>query len=306
MGITILENSNLPAVLRGSEPRSLALACWLGQAGFLLQLGDSRLAVDPYLSDSLAKKYGGTRFPHRRMMPPPIAPGDLTTLDAVLCTHAHTDHMDPETLVPLARANPHCCFIVPRSAAATALERGVPAGRMVAVDAGENGTLSGGVRWYALPSAHEQVETDARGLHRYLGYILEIDDLRIYHSGDCAPYPELAHHLRRHSVDMAILPVNGRDAQRSAAGIAGDFTFDEAVELCREAGIAALLPCHFGMFDFNTVDEAWLDDRIATTSNPPQCVRPRIGQAYQWRDSLCHARTAPTAPAHRQSQEAHL
>jgi hypothetical protein len=54
-------------------------------------------------------------------------------------------------------------------------------------------------------------------------------------------------------IHVAILPVNGRDAQRTAAGIPGNFTFDEAVELCRQAGIDSLLVCHFGIFDFNTV-----------------------------------------------------
>jgi L-ascorbate metabolism protein UlaG (beta-lactamase superfamily) len=141
--------------------------------------------------------------------------------------------------------------------------------------------LPGGIGWYALASAHEVLATDAAGQQRFLGYVIQFGGLRIYHSGDCVPYPGLAAELRRHAVHVAILPVNGRDAVRSAAGIPGNFTFDEAVELCRQAGIDSLLPCHFGMFDFNTVDEAWLDRRIAALAGPPQCVRPHIGAAYE-------------------------
>ena len=37
---------------------------WLGQAGFLIRWREFRLVIDPYLSDSLATKYRGTRFPH--------------------------------------------------------------------------------------------------------------------------------------------------------------------------------------------------------------------------------------------------
>jgi L-ascorbate metabolism protein UlaG (beta-lactamase superfamily) len=306
MPIAIHQSADLLDVLRKGEEIGPAAACWLGQAGFLLRLGTVRLVIDAYLSDSLAVKYRGARFPHVRMLPPPIAPDDLAPVDAVLCTHAHTDHMDPQTLGPLARANPGCRFLVPRSAVATAIERGVPPERMDTANAGESGILPGPVRWHAIASAHERVETDSSGLHRYLGYILEIDGLRIYHSGDCVPYPGLADELRRHAVELAILPVNGRDAQRTAAGVLGNFTFDEAVDLCREAGIGSLLACHFGMFDFNTVDEAWLDDRVAATTSPPQCVRPRVGQAYHVAGtrrvpSACTAQCPAAAP--RQSQE---
>ena len=281
MPIVVQENTSPRAVLGSATAPDPVIACWLGQAGFLLRWGDVRLAIDPYLSDSLAVKYRGTRFPHRRMMPLPIAPWDVKPLDAVFCTHSHSDHMDPDTLAPLAAANPACRIVVPRSARGTALERGVPAERLIAADAGESGTLSGGVCWYALASAHEQLATDAAGQQRFLGYVIEFGGLRIYHSGDCVPYPGLAAELRRRAVHVAILPVNGRDAQRTAAGIPGNFTFDEAVELCRQAGIDSLLVCHFGMFDFNTVDEAWLDERIAALARPPQCVRPCVASAYE-------------------------
>ena len=88
---------------------------WLGQAGFLIRAGGRTLLIDPYLSDSLAEKYRGTRFPHERMMPPPIAIGELPPVDCVLVTHQHTDHMDPQTLAPIAKAFPACRFIVPRA-----------------------------------------------------------------------------------------------------------------------------------------------------------------------------------------------
>jgi L-ascorbate metabolism protein UlaG (beta-lactamase superfamily) len=290
MPIVAQKNTSLPAVLGGAAARGPAIACWLGQAGFLLRWGDVRLAIDPYLSDSLAVKYRGTRFPHRRMMPSPIAPRDVKPLDAVFCTHSHTDHMDPDTLAPLAAVNPACRFVVPRSVRETAGERGIPAERLITADAGESGTLSGGIGWHALASAHEELATDAAGQQRFLGYVIECGKLRIYHSGDCVPYPGLAAELRRRAVHVAILPVNGRGPERSAAGIPGNFTFDEAVELCRQAGIASLLVCHFGMFDFNTVDEAWLDERIAALAGPPQCVRPNVVAAYALQASQAAAR----------------
>lgn len=268
-------------ILHESQDRPVPVLAWLGQAGVLLRYRADLLAIDPYLSDSLAVKYRGTRFPHIRMMPPPVVPGELMELNAVFCTHSHTDHMDPGTLSPLAQLNAGCRFVVPRSSRAIAEERGVPPERMITADAGESGTLAGGVRWHAIASAHEQLETDAAGRQMFLGYVIELEGLRIYHSGDCVPYPGLAAELGRHGIDVAILPVNGRDIQRSAAGVPGNFTFDEAVDLCHHAGIEAMLACHFGMFDFNTVSETWLDEQIAGLAGPPQCVRPDITAAYE-------------------------
>jgi L-ascorbate metabolism protein UlaG (beta-lactamase superfamily) len=267
-------------ILHASPDRPAPVLAWLGQAGVLVRYRAGLLAIDPYLSDSLAAKYRGARFPYVRMMPPPVAPEELTGLDAVFCTHPHTDHMDPGTLGPLAQVNPACRFVVPLSSRAIAEERGVPPERLVAADAGEAGT-AGPVRWHALASAHEQLRTDAAGRQMFLGYVIELEGLRIYHSGDCVPYPGLAAELGRHEVDVAILPVNGRDMQRSAAGIPGNFTFAEAVDLCRHAGIEAMLACHFGMFDFNTVGEEWLDGQIAALAGPPQCVRPDVTTVYE-------------------------
>jgi NAD(P)-dependent dehydrogenase (short-subunit alcohol dehydrogenase family) len=58
------------------------------------------------------------------------------------------------------------------------------------------------------------------------------------------------------AAEGAHVAVNGRDAARLAAGIVGNFTLEEAVGLAGELGFAAALGHHFGMFDFNTIDEA--------------------------------------------------
>jgi hypothetical protein len=56
-----------------------------------------------------------------------------------------------------------------------------------------------------------------------------------------------------------------------------------------------MLACHFGMFDFNTVDEAWLDRQMAAVVQPPQCVRPRISTAYALQPSPHPAKRRPEA-----------
>lgn len=115
---------------------------WLGQAGFVIESaphGSYRLLVDPYLSDSLARKYAGTRYTHRRMMAAPIPPGTKSTqLDLILCTHHHTDHMDPDTLRPLAAAFPDLRFVVPAASTEETCQRcGVGMNRLTPLDAGD-------------------------------------------------------------------------------------------------------------------------------------------------------------------------
>lgn len=270
-GVRALWAADLPA-------HAVALA-WLGQAGFALRIGTRRLLIDPYLSDSLAAKYHGQPFPHTRMMAAPIAPHELCDLDFVLCTHRHSDHMDPGTLPLLAAANPQCRFIVPAAEIEAATRAGIPRDRQLPVNAGQHLPLDPAIHLHVLAAAHEQLQTNERGEHHYLGFIFELPGLTLYHSGDCVVYAGLAEQLQSHAIDWALLPVNGRDEFRRSHGVPGNMNFSEAAQLCRDARIPALLPHHFGMFDFNTIPEADLRAAAALLPNP-QCLVPAIGLWY--------------------------
>lgn len=228
-------------------------AYWLGQAGFVLAHGGDRVVIDPYLSDYLARKYAGKELAHRRMAPAPIAPAELTGVSLILCTHRHSDHMDPETLPALAAANPGARMVVPLAERARALAMGLPERQLQPLDAGEQ-LDAGGVMVEAIPSAHEELTTDAEGQCVFLGYAVRLGGLTFYHSGDCVPYQGLVERIRRLDVDVALLPVNGRDAYRASRGVPGNFELREAVDLCAAAGVRVLVGHHYGMFEFNTVD----------------------------------------------------
>ncbi len=237
---------------------------WLGQAGFVITGGGHRLLIDPYLSDSLARKYRGSRYGHVRMMASPIAPEDIDRVDLVLCTHRHTDHMDPDTLQPLAARFPRLRFVVPAASIEEARKRcGVGDDRLLPVRAGRPVEPLPGLVVTPLPSAHESLQVDAEGRHEWLGYLVALGGVRLYHSGDCIPFPGLEDAVRRLAPDLALLPVNGRDGERSGNGVPGNFTLDEAVALCRRSGIPAMVAHHYGLFDFNTVPPAVIDARIA-------------------------------------------
>ncbi|MCB1357492.1 MAG: MBL fold metallo-hydrolase [Maritimibacter sp.] len=249
---------------------------WLGQAGFWIETGSFRILIDPYLSDSLAKKYAGKKNDHKRMMPPPMAVEALPRPDIVLVTHGHTDHMDPDTLGPLAQRFPELPFVVPASRADLARDRIGADARLVLVDAGDEIAPLAGLRLRVLPAAHEGLETDSRGRHLFLGYAIAADGVRLYHSGDCVPFEGLEELIARFAPDIALLPVNGRDARRLADGIPGNFTLAEAVSLARD--IPYLVPHHFGMFAFNTIDPREIDAAARGAGGRPRILRPAAGE----------------------------
>ncbi|MFI5368146.1 MAG: MBL fold metallo-hydrolase [Spirochaetia bacterium] len=262
-----------------AEPSAIALH-WLGQAGFAVRWKGRLFIIDPYLSDSLAIKYKGKELPHIRMMPAPVAPDELPRVDAVFCTHRHGDHMDPGTLPVLARANPGSRVIVPRAELDHAAAHGVSRDLLEGLAAGQSLQLPGGAEVEALASAHEELTVDRNGDHLHLGYILTLGALRLYHSGDCVPYEGLDQALRKRHIDLGLLPINGRSAYLRERGIAGNFTLEEAAQLCRAAGIPLLMCHHFGMFAFNTVDREDTARRIRGLDL--SCILPEVDKVYQF------------------------
>ena len=248
---------------------------WLGQAGFWIETGKHRVLIDPYLSDSLAMKYQGKKHRHIRMMPPPVTVDALPRPDIVLVTHAHTDHMDPDTLGPLFQRFRDLPFVVPESREEIARAHIGAAANLILADADDELRPLAGFTVHVFPAAHEALERDDAGRHSFLGYGLSAGGLRLYHSGDCVPYEGLEERLRAFDPQVLMLPVNGRDAQRLADGIPGNFTLNEALALARP--YPYLIPHHFGMFDFNTIDLAEIDAAAASTGARPRVLRPVAG-----------------------------
>jgi D-3-phosphoglycerate dehydrogenase / 2-oxoglutarate reductase len=256
-------------------PAGSGIQCfWLGQAGFLIRKGGGpTILIDPYLSDSLAIKYAGTLFPHVRMMESPIDADKIPEVDLVLVSHAHTDHMDPGTLGLIAAHHPRAVFVCPERVKEIALERGVPKDRLVGASGGEVSEPIPGIRIFPIPSAHEDLDVTEGG-SAYLGYVIEVGEERIYHSGDCVPYPELSNLLSHHSPTLALLPVNGRDDHRRKNGVPGNFTLEEALSLCESARIPTMVVHHWGMFDFNTVPRDELEEAWEEYSGPTSWYIP--------------------------------
>lgn len=265
------------------RPGSGTRLYWLGQAGFVLESEGRRLVIDPYLSDSLAEKYRGTEFPHERMMPPPVNIEGLGEVDLVLTTHQHSDHMDPGTLKPLLAAQPTARLVAPAAARDEALFRsGIGEARLIALDAGERIQPLPGLFVTATRAAHETLERDAAGHHRFLGYLIETGGFRIWHSGDCVPFAGLIEEVAPLAPQVALLPVNGRRLALSERGIAGNFSIEGAIETARAVGAVTMIAHHYGMFAFNTVDPWEIDSQVAAITSS-RILRARTNVAYELR-----------------------
>lgn len=226
---------------------------WLGQSGYLVQWQGQHLLLDPYLSDSLTRKYANTAKPHMRMTELAIAPERLDFIDVVTSSHNHTDHLDGETLGPLLQGNPKLRVIVSAANRAFAADRlQVAPERLTAITL-DKPITTGTFTLYAVPAAHEQIEQDENGHHKFIGLIVEAGPWTIYHSGDTVLYDGMVETLRRWQIDLALLPINGRDPKR---GVAGNLTGAEAAQLGKAIGAKLVIPCHYEMFEFNTVTPA--------------------------------------------------
>ena len=232
-----------------ARARRRARLWWLGQSGFLLYASGKSVLLDPYLSDSLSRKYAQTDKPHERVTERVIAPGQLTGIDVITSSHNHTDHLDADTLLPLFEANPQVKLVVPRANSSFVQERlGPVESRLVTINAGEMVPVDG-VEFVGIESAHNTVERNEAGQCRFLGYVVSVGNVKLYHSGDTLVHERLASALRPHRVGVALLPINGNRPERR---VAGNMNGTEAAQLAFEIGAQLAIPHHFDMFVFNT------------------------------------------------------
>lgn len=159
-----LQDEALLADIAAARPLENELHLWwLGQSGFLVQWRGKHMLLDPYLSESLTKKYATTDKSHIRMTQCPIAPTRLDFIDVVTSSHNHTDHLDHETLGPLRQANPALTMII------LAANRAFVADRLQCDPQWPLGVNDGtsvsakGFTFTGLAAAHEQLERDENG-----------------------------------------------------------------------------------------------------------------------------------------------
>ncbi len=236
---------------------------WLGQAGFLFEAAGRRILVDPFFSEHEGRRY-----------PPPPVEGDV---DWMLVTHEHLDHLDPASLRAVAERSPRLTVVAPapleamvREACADAAFVGVARGDRV--DLGEAGAAT------VVPAVHAIHPRDGYADDpRFVGYLLELDGVGLYHAGDTLVTDAVVAALEGLTVDVALLPINGRTYFREQADLAGNMGARDAVALAVRIGASMLVPIHWDLFEGNTEHPGRAADEAAETDAPLHVITLRRG-----------------------------
>lgn len=224
-----------------------AALSWFGQASFAARGGEVTVLFDPFLSP-----YDG------RLHDSPLAPEEAVGIDVVFCSHEHVDHLDVPSIGAIANASPGAVFVVPSPIVDMVTEAGVPADRVVGLQPGGS-TDIGGLTVRAVPACHGVTMDDAYGfgeplsggLVRFLGFVVDLGGVRIYHAGDTIHFDGMEETLVDLGIDVALLPINGRDAERERRGIVGNLDHREAAWLGSRIGAGVLVPMHYDLFARN-------------------------------------------------------
>lgn len=234
---------------------------YLGQEGFLFSSNGKFLATDLYLSDYVDRNCC-QYVTWRRLYDAPVNAEELDFLDVVLCTHAHFDHADPDTLSVLAK-NPHTKFVIPKPETAVLTAAGVKAENIIPAVAFEKISVAG-FDIIPIPSAHETLAPNEQGLYSAVGYIIRTAGKTFFHAGDMCMYDGLMETLAPYRVDVAFLPINGRDYFRNQNDIIGNFNCEEAVLLAKAIGADMLVPMHHDLYEVNRVRPSHFVDAVET------------------------------------------
>jgi L-ascorbate metabolism protein UlaG (beta-lactamase superfamily) len=186
-------------------------------------------------------------------------------VQVVTSSHNHTDHLDAETLRELHAANPELTLVLPTANVDFVRERlGHNAPSFLPVEVGET-VGSHGFSITGVLAAHDEVQLDQQGRSHFLGFVAKFGPWTVYHSGDTRWHDQLVPSLLPHSVDLALVPINGYKPERR---VAGNLNGTEAASLAKAIGARIAIPHHFDMFAFNTEPSAEFEQAAERLRQP--------------------------------------
>lgn len=230
------------------------IATALGQVGYIFESKNSRIIIDPYLSDYVAELFGDQL---KRPYAHTILEYDLSRLDALLLTHAHEDHCDPVTIKRILSLNSSLKIYGTYECLEVLVKHGITIENFLIADS-INRFSVGDFKITSVLAAHTQIEINENGNSRYLGYLIQVEDLVLYHAGDTIP-DERIDTMLPNSFDYAFLPINERNYFRDRLGIIGNMSCREALQWGAELNVKNFIPTHWDTFQMNSTNKEELE-----------------------------------------------
>ena len=221
----------------GAEEQAVT---FIGHSSFLVQMKGLGVLIDPVFATRLIVL--------RRQRRPGVRVKDLPTIDAVLLTHAHMDHLNRPSLKAIVREMRRRG----RRAPVAIVPNGV--GDLVA-DLGFSEVMA--LRWWesaevkglnvtATPAKHWGARMFSDTHRGFGGYVLEAEGAEsVYHSGDTAYFGGFAEIGKRLKPKIALLPIGAYfpDSYRSV-----HTSPEEALQGFLDLGSETMVPMHYNTF----------------------------------------------------------
>jgi L-ascorbate metabolism protein UlaG (beta-lactamase superfamily) len=250
---------------------------WLGHSTVLIEIDGVRLLTDPVWGTRASPS---ALVGPRRFQPAPVPLRTMPTVDAVLVSHDHYDHLDYPTIRQLAKAD--VPFITSLGVGAHLDAWGVPPQRIVELDWWEAHTLPGTeLTVTAAPSQH----FSGRGLGDrnatlWSSLVVSSPRHRVFFSGDTGLTTEYrAIRERLGPFDLAMLEVGAFHPAW------GDIHLgpDNALKALELLGSCPFLPVHWGTFSLAM--HAWDEPAERLLDLAPkagvQLLMPRLGEPVE-------------------------
>jgi L-ascorbate metabolism protein UlaG (beta-lactamase superfamily) len=275
----VCRDEQLVAQVAAAEPvYGEAYLWWLTQASWLLKTSEATFVIDPWWRDVFAGDHWAKLLGEY-----PLHPSNFPSLDHVLCSHWHDDHLCPETIPRIAAAQAQTDFVIPSRSVDVVEGWGVESSRII--PAHGHGPLDlGNLRLWCVPAAHEELDFDQTGASWYVGYVIESGGVTIYHMGDGQPWPGWHSAIGKAnqrlapdtSLDIALLCINGND----------NLHHGQAVDLIEKVAPRCAIPMHYGMDPGNTVDPQIFVDEMTSRLPDKQHLVADVGQCIRYSDGV--------------------
>ncbi|MBV8780794.1 MAG: MBL fold metallo-hydrolase [Phycisphaerae bacterium] len=177
-------------------------AAWIGHATVLIRIGGKTVLTDPVFSNRVGIGLGLATGGPRRLIAPALSLNQLPSVDLILISHAHFDHLDRPTLRHLPK---HIQIITAWNTSDLLLDLGFK--NVSELRWNESKSIEG-LSVQALRVSHWGARTFYDHQRGYNGYLIESADRRVLYGGDTAYQDEFK---SIGGVDLAIVGVGAYD-----------------------------------------------------------------------------------------------